>query len=85
MVPEAVLREAWLRAEAQCECQKTAHGHAGRCNQFLIWDDRGGTGRGGWEVRPLNDPRKPSCEILCLACYTRATGKVPMGSRNSRF
>ncbi len=74
------LRDAWLRAEAQCECTKEAHGHGPRCLQVLIWEDRGETGKGGWEVRPLNDPRRPACEILCAACYTRATGKVPMGS-----
>ncbi len=84
MVPDDVLREAWLRAEAQCECQKATHGHAGRCSQVLIWDDRGETSKGGWEVRPLNDPRKPPCEILCGACYTLATGKLPMGARTSR-
>ncbi len=85
MVPEAVLREAWSRAEAQCECQKAAHGHGGRCNQILIWEDRGETGKGGWEVRLLNDPRRSPCEILCVACYTRATGRLPTGVRNSRL
>ena len=37
MLTEAMVRDAWLRAEALCECRKDAHGHAGRCNQFLIW------------------------------------------------
>ena len=44
----AMVRDARLRAEALCECQKAAHDHVGRCNQFLIWAERGETGRGGW-------------------------------------
>ena len=41
MVPEGMVREAWLRAEALCECRKAAHGHPEHCNQFLIWTERG--------------------------------------------
>ena len=51
MLTEAMIREAWLRAEALCECRKVAHGHPGRCNQFLIWAERGETRLGGWEAR----------------------------------
>jgi hypothetical protein len=80
MVSERAVREAWLRAEAQCECRKAAHGPPFRCTQFLIWAERGETGRGAWEARPLDDPRKPPCEILCAACYAKAMGRSPMGS-----
>ncbi len=79
MLSDILVREAWLRAEALCECQKQKHGHPGRCGQFLIWEDRGGTGPGAWEVRSLNDPRRPACEILCSACYAKAAGEAPMG------
>jgi len=76
-VPEERIREAWLRAEACCECAKESHGHPGRCNQFLVWAARGGTGKGAWEARPIQDPRRPPCDILCAVCYTKATGRVP--------
>ena len=79
MMPEGMVREAWLRSEALCECQKEAHGHTGRCNQFLIWVERGETGRGAWEARQRDDPRLSRCEILCAACYAKATRRVPMG------
>jgi hypothetical protein len=79
MVPDALIREAWLMSEAVCGCRKQKHGHPGCCNQFLIWENRGGTGQGAWEARLLNDPRRPACEILCAACYAKATGRVPMG------
>ncbi len=81
MMREELIREAWLRAEALCECQKQKHGHPSRCGQFLIWEDRGGTGPGAWEVRNLDDPRRPACEILCAACYAKAAGEIPMGVR----
>jgi len=45
MLTTAMVRDAWLRAEVLCECQRAAHGHPGRCNQFLIWAERGETGR----------------------------------------
>ena len=77
---EAQVRDAWLRAEACCECTKETHGHPGRCNQFLVWADRGGTGKGAWEVRRLQDPRRPPCDILCAACYAKATGQIPKGA-----
>jgi hypothetical protein len=80
MVSEKLVQEAWLRAEALCECRKDAHGHPGRYNQFLIWAERGETRRGGWEARPLSDPRRLPCEVLCAACYAKATGRVPMES-----
>jgi hypothetical protein len=70
------IREAWLRAEACCECEKASHGHPGRCNQFLIWAARGDTGKGAWEARPLHDPRRSPCDILCAACYANTTGRV---------
>jgi hypothetical protein len=77
MMPEGMVRDAWLRAEALCECRKDAHGHPGRCNQFLVWAEHGGTSRGAWEARRRDDPRLPACEVLCAACYTKATGRVP--------
>ena len=77
MLTEAMVRDAWLRAEALCECWKDAHGHAGRCNQFLIWAERGETGRGAWEARRRDDPHQPPCEILCAACYAKAMGRLP--------
>ncbi len=50
MLSKTVVREARLWAEPLCACQKEAHGHRGRCNQFLMWTERGGTGRGAWEA-----------------------------------
>ncbi len=68
------IREAWLRAEACCECDRQNHGHLGRCDQFLLWAERGQSQKGGWEARLLQDPRRPICEILCAACYAKSMG-----------
>jgi hypothetical protein len=72
---EQSVREAWLRAEAGCECTKETHGHLDRCEQFLVWAARGGTGKGAWEARPLRDPQRPPCDILCADCYAKLTGR----------
>jgi hypothetical protein len=82
MGPDPLIREAWLRAEALCECQTQKHGHSDRCGQFLVWADRGGTGPGAWEIRELNDPRRSASELLCAACYAKATGEFRMRRRD---
>ena len=69
---EAAIRDAWLRAEACCECVQDSHGHGARCNQFLIWAERRGMGKGAWEVRGLHPGS--GCVILCAACAAQATG-----------
>ena len=74
---EIAIREAWRRAEACCECANPAHGHPAPCAQFLIWGARGETGRGGWEVRRLQEPGGPAWEILCAPCYAKASGRLP--------
>ncbi len=80
LISEILVREAWLRAEALCECPKSRHGHKGRCNQFLISAARGGTGPGAWEARRRDDPRLPTCEILCAACYAQGDGAAGRGT-----
>jgi len=77
MTVDPQLREAWLRAEAQCECTKGAHGHGSRCPQVLVWEDRGDTRKGGWETRQLDDPRAHPMQVLCAACYLKLTGRLP--------
>ena len=79
MAVDLLLREAWARSEAQCECATDSHGHVGRCRQFLVWEDRGGTQKGGWEIRQLNDPRLHPLQVLCVECYAKLTGHVPQG------
>lgn len=79
MAVDKLLREAWLRSEAQCECRKESHGHTGRCPQVLVWEDRGGTHRGAWEARQRNDPRAHPLQVLCAECYAKLTGRVPRG------
>jgi len=79
MAVDKLLREAWLRSEAQCECTQEGHGHVRRCPQFLVWDDHGGTEKGAWEVRRMDDPRVHPLQILCAACYAKLTGHIPRG------
>jgi hypothetical protein len=60
MLTEVMVRDAWFRAEALCECRKGTHGHVGRRSQCVIWAERGEAGRGGWEARRRNDLSFPN-------------------------
>jgi hypothetical protein len=74
MFPESVVEEAWRRARGKCECRRGKlhhHPHI-RCDEHLIWANRGRSLRGGWEARPisnLDDATLSNCQILCWDCY----------------
>jgi len=83
--PESVVKEAWKRAggsyppaPAYCECKRSEHGHSGRCNKQLVWENRGKEGeRGAWEAHHTvsqekgGEPILSNCEILCLDCHKK--------------
>ncbi len=70
--PENVVKQAWDRAEAQCECRRRAHPHFYLpCGRSLVWDNRGKAGPGGWDTHPVNSfggDVLSNCEILCMDC-----------------
>jgi len=72
--PESVVQQAWQRAGGKCECQRTTHGHTGRCNKQLVRENRGREGKGKWEahhrVRGGGDTLS-NCEILCWDCHSK--------------
>lgn len=71
--PDEVVKQAWERAGAQCECERRTHSHFYTpCNKTLTWEKRGSTVRGGWEAHQINIAGSyalSNCEILCIACY----------------
>jgi hypothetical protein len=77
--PEDVLKQAFRRANARCQCERGDHGHGTfTCFKQIIWEHRGNkTERSGWEARFFVSPEdggKPTvenCEILCWDCYTK--------------
>lgn len=75
--PEDVVRQAWEAAGGRCECCRLTHGHSGRCNHLLLWENRGrGSGGGSWEAHHRagvhgGDDTLANCEILCWHCYSR--------------
>jgi len=82
--PQSEVEKAWARAAsrsgypdvAQCECQRTSHGHSGRCPEWLVKSGRGKEGKYGWEAHHINanGPAVASnCEILCQSCH-KGTG-----------
>jgi hypothetical protein len=72
--PENVVQQAWQRAGGKCECRRTTHGHTGRCNKQLAWENRGREGRGKWEAHHRvrgGDDTLSNCEILCWDCHSK--------------
>jgi len=74
---DSVVLDAWKRAGGKCECTRTTHGHVGRCNKQLVWENRGRDGRGCWEahhktsVAAGGSDSLSNCEILCFDCHTK--------------
>ncbi len=69
---EDVLKQAWERAGAQCECSRRTHRHFYTpCGRSLAWSARGQVTSGGWEARHRNvadGDTVANCEILCAEC-----------------
>jgi hypothetical protein len=68
-----VVKQAWERAGAQCECNRRTHSHFYTpCGKLLVWKNRGSMGQGGWEAHQINIAGPftlSNCEILCWNCY----------------
>lgn len=63
---------AWQRAGGRCECERTTHGHSGRCGKTLSWNNRGREGWGAWEAHHITaggPDIASNCEILCWDCH----------------
>jgi len=68
---DETVENAWTRARARCEGR--------HCGTPLVWALRGEAASGGWEA--LHNGHKNlggwaavnQCQILCWACYTKAT------------
>lgn len=75
---DSVVQAAWQRAGGCCECTRSTHGHAGRCNARLVWAARGvERGIGGWEAHHKTSVAaggadvENNCEILCQPCHKK--------------
>ncbi len=70
---DEIIKQAWERANEQCECNKRTHRHFHTpCCKPLVWSKRGVNGSGGWEARHVSfdgGDELANCEILCLDCY----------------
>jgi len=77
--PEEVVKQAFSRANARCQCEREGHAHSTfTCFKQIEWKNRGnGKERSGWEAHYIVSPKeggKPTvenCEILCWDCYTK--------------
>jgi hypothetical protein len=70
---DEVVKQAWEKAGAQCECIKRTHSHHYiPCAKFLEWNKRGSSAQGGWEAHQIKTDDTftlANCEILCSRCY----------------
>jgi len=68
-----VVAQAWRRSGGKCECTRTGHGHTGRHNKELSWENRGReSGWGAWEAHHTSSSGGDglsNCEILCWNCH----------------
>ncbi len=77
--PEKVLKKAFMRANARCQCERDNHDHGTfTCFKQIIWEHRGNSEvRSGWEASFYVSPKKngkptvENCEILCWDCYSK--------------
>ncbi len=88
------VENAWMRSRGRCECCQSNHGHNGRCNCELVWEQRGRPfGEGAWEsyrgnrVITVEWEATQQCRILCWSCYTetvrvRAAAAQPKTNEN---
>ncbi len=71
--PDNKVKVEWEFSGGKCECKITKHGHEGRCNKELVWDNRGRGGRGCWEAHHLdgdnNNNSITNCAIFCWSCH----------------
>lgn len=68
-----VVKQAWEKAGAQCECRRRTHSHFYTpCGKLLVWERRGKGGQGGWEahhITTFGGDVLSNCEILCSDCH----------------
>jgi hypothetical protein len=72
--PEEVVKKAFLRANARCQCEREDHDHGTfTCFKQIIWENRGNKAeRSGWNAHYFVSPEKggkltvENCEVLCL-------------------
>ncbi|MBI4285036.1 MAG: hypothetical protein HY670_03930 [Chloroflexi bacterium] len=68
-----IVRQAFERANEQCECNRRTHSHFRTpCGKPLVWKNRGVSAQGGWEAHHYSTSggdTLANCEILCATCY----------------
>jgi len=79
---DAVIDEAWRRAEGRCECGVLGHRHLAGCRKLLLRASRDRETPMGW-VADVVDPQgravPGNCRILCCDCH-RAM-RIPHGAQ----
>ncbi len=74
--PDSVIQQAQARSGGRCECKRTAHGHYGRCNNWLCAGSRGWETIDGWKAHHISAgglDTLSNCEILCEECQKQTT------------
>ena len=77
--PEEVVKKAFSRANARCQCERENHGHGSfTCFRQITWEHRGNSKeRSGWialyfvSAEEGGKTTVENCEILCWDCYAK--------------
>jgi len=70
--PDAVIAEAWRRAEGRCECGVLGHRHLAGCRKLLLRASRDRETPMGWVADAVNQRGRAvldNCRILCRDCH----------------
>jgi len=70
---EELVEKAWARSDGYCECERTTHGHTGKCYKIVLKSSRGKREDSFcWEAHSKSERHLDSlsdCEILCCKCH----------------
>jgi hypothetical protein len=79
---------AWARSGSRCECQRSTHGHEGRCNKKLIYEHQGRDTDDYWEAHHKNGDTtkndKEHCLIFCWGCHKQTIAEDAEKNKNQK-
>ena len=74
---DEVVHSRFWNCTGKCECTLQAHGHSERCDNAVMYKNRGPKGYGCWEAHHLTPEEDhgpdtfENCRIFCWPCHEK--------------